>query len=231
MYSTFGNFLRWSEVWALFFPLYQLLKTPNNSRSLRPVSYYVILAFILNLAANLISNQKSIGLFLPWHNNVIIYNIHSIVRFVCFSVFFTNLSLVYGRVTKKIIPLLYVVYLFLDLIFLDDFFGKTGIAADLLTGEAFLLLVYCLLYYLFKLTTDEKGLIFNADFYIVTGLSIFVVTNFFVFLFYKSLLSDDPELAVKMWSVHNIAFIIFSLCIAKGISIARSSVNLRPGEI
>ena len=92
MYSTFGNFLRWSEVWALFFPLYQLLKTPNNSRSLRPVSYYVILAFILNLAANLISNQKSIGLFLPWHNNVIIYNIHSIVRFVCFSVFFTNLS-------------------------------------------------------------------------------------------------------------------------------------------
>ena len=60
---------------------------------------------------------------------------------------------------------------------------------------------------------------FNVDtphFWIVTGLCVYVVVNFFVFLFYLPLLDVDFRLSVNMWNVHNIAFIIFCVFIAKG---------------
>ena len=91
---------------------------------------------------------------------------------------------------------------------IDSFSG------NLLTVEAYLLLVYCMLYYFAELKDDEN--LFNGpDFWVVTGLAIYLVTNFFVFLFYTPMLSVDAKLAVNIWNVHNIAFIIFCLFITK----------------
>ena len=53
------------------------------------------------------------------------------------------------------------------------------------------------------------------DFWVVTGLSIYVVINFFVFLFYVPLLTENPDLADRMWSIHNLAYITMCIFIAK----------------
>ncbi|CAN5184168.1 hypothetical protein BH20BAC1_BH20BAC1_14220 [soil metagenome] len=57
----------------------------------------------------------------------------------------------------------------------------------------------------------------TKDFWVVTGLSIYVVTNFFVFLFYTPMLNTNLNLAMKMWNVHNTAFILLCIFISKAI--------------
>ena len=71
-----------------------------------------------------------------------------------------------------------------------------------------------MLYYLAELK-DENDLFNSPHFWVVTGLSIYVVVNFFVFLFYGPMLNVDIHLAVNIWNVHNIAFIIFCFFIGK----------------
>ena len=71
-----------------------------------------------------------------------------------------------------------------------------------------------MLYYLAELN-DDSNLFDGPHFWVVTGLAIYLVTNFFVFLFYTPMLSVDARLAVSIWNVHNIAFIIFCFFIAK----------------
>ncbi len=146
---------------------------------------------------------------------------------MCFTYFFIGLKQGYYITLKKIIPVIYVIFLFVDFTISENFLSKREIAANLFTGEAFFLLVYCLLYYLSKLQNDNDALMAGVDIYVVTGLSIFVVVNFFVFLFYDAMLAEGWRLADNMWSVHNVAYIILCLLIAK----AFSSVKKYPDSI
>ncbi len=219
-------FFDWSEVWAPLIPIFVLAKKRNQPRFLRPVTIYILVALFINLLGDVIGDFKQ---YLPkWlHENTYLYNIHSVIRFVCFSYFFISLKQDYYKIIKRIIPFFYIVFLFIDLIFSsENFLGTKGIAANLLTIEAFFLLLYCLLYYLSKLKNENDAIMSGADFYAVTGLSIFVVTNFFVFLFYDAIMEDsrinkDWHVADNMWSVHNVAYIVFCLLLAKAFSLAK----------
>ena len=66
-------------------------------------------------------------------------------------------------------------------------------------------------YYLTKLRDEVDEIASGPDFWVVTGLSIYVVVNFFVFLFYVPMINEDGNLANSMWDFHNIAYVI--LCI------------------
>ena len=81
-----------------------------------------------------------------------------------------------------------------------------GISAMLVLFASFLIVF---------ITNQRKNLFDGPDFWVVTGLSIYVVVNFFVFLFYLPMIYVDPKLAENIWNVHNIAFIIFCLFITK----------------
>ena len=70
-------------------------------------------------------------------------------------------------------------------------------------------------YYLAELRGDDDKILSGADFWIVTGLGIYVVVNFFVFLFYVPMLNIDEQLATNIWNVHNVAFVIFCIFISK----------------
>ena len=77
--------------------------------------------------------------------------------------FFIGLKQEYYITLKKIIPVIYVVFLFVDLTISENFLSKEGIAANLFAAEAFLLLVYYLLYYLSKLQNDNDALMAGVD--------------------------------------------------------------------
>lgn len=225
MFSYLKKILDWSEAWAPLIPLFILSGQRNQPRLLKPVVIYILIAFPINLLGDIIGDFKQY--FPGWlHQNTYLYNTHSVIRFVCFSYFFISLEQEYYKLLKKIIPFIYAICLSVDLIFYENFFDKNSIGSNILTMEAFLLLVYCLLYYLSKLKNENDSVMSGADFYVVTGLSIFVVTNFFVFLLYDSVLSDsrlrnDWRIADNMWLVHNVAYIIFCLLIAKAFSLAK----------
>ena len=140
---------------------------------------------------------------------------HSIARFICFSIYFINLPQSSFAKFKKALAAASAVFLIINFSLFENFFNYDSFSGNLLATEAYLLLVYCMLYYLSELKDDSKNLFNGPDFWIVTGLSIYVVINFFVFLFYLPMIYVDQDLAVNIWNVHNIAFIIFCLFIAK----------------
>lgn len=217
-------FFDWSEVWAPIIPLFVLLKNKKQSVFLRPVIVYIWVAFFINLFGDIIGDFKKYFAETYWlQKNLYLYNLHSIIRFVCFSYFFIFLKQGYYSLVKKIVPFVYLACIFIDLIFFEDFFDTKSIGANVLSIEAFFLLFYCLLYYLSKLKNENDAIMSGADFYVVTGLSIFVVTNFFVFLFYETMLKEDWHQADNMWSVHNVAYIVFCLLLAKAFSLAKKN--------
>jgi len=109
------------------------------------------------------------------------------------------------------------IFMIVNFLFFEKFFNYDSFSGNLLATEAYLLLVYCMLYYLTELKSGRDDLFNTPHFWVVTGLSIYVVTNFFVFLFYLPMINIDEDLAVNIWNVHNIAFIIFCLFITKAI--------------
>ena len=97
----------------------------------------------------------------------------------------------------------------------EDFFYFYHLSGNLHAAESFLILIYCMGYYLSELNDDRKFVLTGKNFLMVTGLSLYVVTNFFIFLFYVPLLSYNKELAVDMWYVHNAAYVVLCLFIAR----------------
>lgn len=208
--------LDWSEIWALMIPLGVLLARKQQLASLKPVILYIWLGFFINLAIDTI---MAINENIPNANlsNNPLYNIHSVVRFICFSIYFIKLSQSSFTKFKKILVGAFVIFLLVNFIFFENFFNHYSLSGNLMAAEAYLLLVFCMLYYLSELKDDNKNLFNGPDFWVVTGLSIYVVTNFFVFLFYLPMIDIDEVLAINIWNVHNIAFIIFCLFITKAL--------------
>jgi hypothetical protein len=216
------NFLQqvldWSEVWALLIPLIFIIKRKNIPDYLRPVSIYVWITLILNIAATLIWKYKVAWGMQPgdflWSNNFL-YNTHSIIRLLLFSWFFILLRQPFMRIVKLVIPAVFLLFVLVNFIFFENFFD-TILSSRLLAVEAALLIFYCLQYFIYLLL-EERGLSMKkrAGFWVVAGLSIYVATAFFIFLFYTYLATHDSDFAYHIWDVHNIVFIILCLGIAR----------------
>ena len=216
--------LDWSEVWALLIPLFVIIKYPKRPYYLRPIKIYIWLALVIDICIDVIMEFKIILNLPQWlrYNNFL-YNLHSIVRFLCFSYFFILLKQDYFTSVKKTLPFISLMFIAINFLFFEDFFYKESFSSRLLAIESGLLLFYCLQYYLFKLqdeTTTNKR---QPDFWIVTGLAIYVVFNFFYFLFYRTLLDRGyVEEVIRLWDFHNITYIILCIFIAKAFYISKN---------
>lgn len=213
--SKFLQFiLDWSEVWAPIIPLIILLFRPRQPHFLKPVIFYLWFALAINLLGDIISDFK---IYLPgWlQSNNILYNIHSVMRFICFSYFFIMLQQGSFVKLRKLLPVLSLVFIVINFTYFENFSNPNHLSGNLLATEAYLLLIYCLQYYLSQLRDEIEVISSGADFWVVTGLSIYVVINFFVFLFYVPMITQNSFLAEKIWSVHNVAYIIFCIFITK----------------
>ncbi len=216
--------LDWAEVWPLLLPLVILLFIPLRQKYLKPVALYVPVAFVINLLGDLIADYHKELHFPSWLSyNTPLYNIHSVIRFACFSYFFIAIHQSHFNTLKKILPVVSLVFILINFGFFENFFDPEHISGNLLTAEAYLLLIYCMLYYLSELRNENDVVSHGADFWITTGLSIYVVVNFFVFLFYNPMVEQNLNLADKIWDVHNIAYIIFCFFIAKAFYVPASN--------
>lgn len=220
MASVIENILIWSEVWALLIPLYFIITLKKLPGYTRPVRYYVIAALLLNIAANTIANQRSLGLHLRWHNNIAIYNFHSIIRLLLFSWFFISLKQPYLTRIKVIIPILFLAFAIVNFTFFESFFNKK-ISSIVHSLEAICLLFYCLQYYLYLLREELYSFKKLPSFWIVTGLSLFVVSSFPIYLYYDVAVARDTIFARSIWQVQEAAFIIFCILTSIGLYVSK----------
>jgi hypothetical protein len=208
--------LSWSEFWATLIPISVYLFHRDQPSYMHPVVAYLFIAMLINFTGNIIGDYWKI---LPaWmQSNTVLYNLHSMIRFICFSLFFIGLQQQGPTKLYKWLPLLSLLIFILNFSLIDDFFNSDSISGNLLAGEAYILLIYCMVYYLYKLRDDEMTITEEPDFWVVTGLAFYVVANFFVFLFYGPMLKQDVQLARNIWDVHNYAYIILCLFITKAL--------------
>lgn len=214
MLKLFQYIIDWSEVWALFIPLFILLYKKQPSH-LKLVVFYIWMALAINLSIDFIWKFRNI-LPVAFKSNNFLYNIHSIVRFYLFSAFFICLDQPFIVALKRAIPVCFTLFLIVNFIFFENFFDYWKLSSRLLSTEAILLLFYVIQYYLFEIKKNVTIKITNSSFWIITGLGIFVALNFFIFLLYNELTIHFQNFAINLWSLHNISYIIFNLFIAKG---------------
>ncbi len=206
----------WSEVWALLIPLFFIMFRHKRPALLKPVIIYLWLALTLNIFGDIIGDFKWAFHFPAWlQSNNPLYNLHSVVRFACFSYFFISLPQTRFKTFKKIIAGLFVVFFIIDFGFFENFFYPNHLSGNLLSAEAYLLLIYCMLYYLEVLMSEDETAFRGPVFWIVTGLAIYVVINFFVFLFYVPMITQNMVLTDRMWNIHNAAYIILCIFITR----------------
>ena len=206
--------LDWSEVWALVIPIIVLIVRKKQPSYFRPIIIYIWLALIVDIFIDIGSNYA--GPVPHWlQPNTYLYNIHSVIRFICFSKFFILLKQPSLIFIKKLIPFLSLGFVIINFVFFEDFFYYNSFSSRLFAIEAGLLLFYCLQYYLYSLHTESVKTYKQRDFWLVTGLSIYVVFNFPYFLLYKSLIPNHRTFVQDMWNYHNVTFIILCIFIAR----------------
>jgi len=217
--KSLGIIMDWSEVWAPLIPLLYFLFNRQQPRYLKPVIVYLFIALFINLVGDIIGDFKA---RLPqWmQSNNPLYNIHSIIRFICFIYFFKGLGHTDFMKIRNILLVLSTGGIIINFLFVEDFFNPDHFSSILLSAEAYILLIFCLLYYLSKLRSAERNITSGPDFWVVTGLSIYVVVNFIVFLFYVPMIKQDPSLAEAIWNIHNMAYIILCIFITKALYVS-----------
>ena len=222
MRTFFKEFFDYSEVWALLIPLFFLArrKTPLPSH-LKPIKVYVIIALLINIGIILIWKRNKLGLDLPdtLHSNNFLYNFFSIVRLYLFSWFFILLGQRFMHRVKIFIPIAFTIFFLINFIFYEDFFNYWMLSSRLLATESALLLFFCLQYFFFLLLEDRPASLRKyPGFWVVAGLSIYMAVSFFVFLFFNYMIKNNIQFAISIWDVHNVAFIIFCIFIARAFS-------------
>ena len=207
--------LSWSEIWALLIPLTIMIICRPGAKYLRPVMIYVLIALVINTAIVVIyyANKPYFPDFK--YSNNFLYNTQSLARFVFFSWFFVLLRQQMLESLKKTLIVLFLLFVAVNFIFFENYFDFYSFSGRLLSLEAAVLLLFCLMYYFVVLREDHHADRRPPSFWVVTGLSIYVVINFPIFLFYKAMIRSFQEFAIDIWDVHNISFVIFCIFLAK----------------
>jgi glucan phosphoethanolaminetransferase (alkaline phosphatase superfamily) len=137
MSHFFSRILDWSEVWAILIPLITLQLKRGQSPSLKPVIIYVWLAFLINLAIDVI---MTVNIYFKndFLSNNPLYNIHSVIRFICFCSYFIIIQPGSFRKVKKTIAALAALFLIFNFLFAEKFFNYESFSGNLHATEAYL---------------------------------------------------------------------------------------------
>lgn len=226
--SILEDFINFSEVWSLFIPIIALYRNRKQPAYLKPVIYYIFIALVINFLGDIMYFAEELKFPIWFQTNTYLYQIHSIIRLLLFSIFFIRLKQPFLVNLKKAIPILFIVFVIINFRYSDQFFNyyydnvkhfvQSKLSNHLLAVEAVLLLLYCLIYYLFRLQDEHEEKRKPAHFWVVTGLCIFIVPCIPIYIFYDNVLKVDVHFAMYIWKVIDICYLIFCIMIAKAFS-------------
>ena len=206
------------EVWSLLIPLFVWYFHTKHENEFQPIIIYIWITLVIYSIINIITYLYKPLHFPVWlQSNNWLYNLHSIVRLLLFSMFFINLNQPFLVKLKKIIPILFILFVIINFSFFEYFFSFEFMSSRLLAVESGILLFYCLQFYFFIfLKEDNWSLKDTPSFWIVTGLSILIVISFPIYIFYVQLVLENKNFGIDIWRVLNLAFLVFCIFTAIG---------------
>ena len=199
-------------MWAVAIPLFIIIiKKRPSYNYLYPVLYYLIVAFCINITIDVSWKYKP---FMPvfLKDNNFLYNVHSIVRLYFFIWFFRSIKLNLKKTFQNAVIYVSALCIIINFIFFDSF---SQISPIIFALEGFILLYYCVTFFLGILKKEEANTQFDPSLVIVTGLIIFEAVSFPIFLFFDTLMKESENSVFKVWPIHNIFYIVFCLFIAR----------------
>jgi len=159
-------------------------------------------------------------------NNLFIYHINCIASFIVLSFFFkaTFKQEKISDYTKPLILIFFVFY-FIDLVWGD---GIGSFNSNTYGFASFILVGYCLIYYLKKLLNPvTTNIAYTRSFWYVTGIFTYFSGSFVIFLSYNYLTALEIEKLHLLWMLHNFIFLIMCIYIFIGLLCKPSPVKFK----
>ncbi len=213
--------LDWSEVWATLIPLIVYFWVKPKTSWVKPLLIYLVLALLLALVVDVtwkFGTKDWVKDTFWWLfrdgelYTLIFYNINSFLRLILLTWFFYLINPSHRKI-YGVLSSVFMVAAVVNFIFFEDIF--LSFSSRLLTAEAAIILVYCLLYYYTVNMDDEiESPMALPPFWVVMGLTLYTSVNFLIFLFYHYLITAEEKYAIDIWSVHNISYLVLMLFIA-----------------
>lgn len=217
MHYIIGRILQWSEVWSLLIPLTIIFVYRTRVPGMRLVVLYICIAFVLNLAATLISVYR-LSLPSSLDNNNILYNLHSFTRVLLFSWYILSLKLIRPSWLPKIILPVYILFVLINFIFFEH---PLFLSSRLFSAESIVLLVLCLLFFISSMRDEsEINWLRHPSFLVCTGISLYEAITFFIFLFFYPLIEKNREFGMLTMRIFSVSYII--LCLLLALALYRS---------
>jgi hypothetical protein len=205
--------LNWSEIWAPVISLMAYLLCKNKKvTGVILVFIYILIAILLNTLADIEWQYSS--LMPSWfQSNHVLYNIHSIIRSILFSmIFIQQTSGKNKRIIKLVLLCLYCLFVLIDFTFIQSIMV---FSSYLFSAEGILLLLMsssCL----WDIFINENNYTKRQPlFWIAFGICIYEAANFFIFVFYFTLLNSTSFIAMHIWDFHNLFYIFLCFCLSK----------------
>src|SRR5689334_21521726 len=214
--------LRWSEVWALLIPLIVILVFRPKGRIVSWLIVYVIFAFLFNtIAITMIEDYTLLPSFLALdEGNNLYYNLHSLLMVICFSGYIISVrTYQYPKFLKGLL-IAYILFVPINFIFVERVLFLSTLH---FTVGSIVLIFICLFYFFRSILDDENATdwLKHPSFLICSGLSLYQVITFFIFLFiypiYNKNINKDMEFADAMMYVYQGIFVIFCILLAIGL--------------
>lgn len=217
MPDLLDNIISSSEVLALLIPLVIIFIHRPKGPGIKFIKLYVIIAFVVNLAATILY------LFhyqMPeWlQNNNILYNLHSVLRVVFFGLYIINVRTYRFLWFNKLVLaafLLFCIYNF------SQNESPFFLSSNIFSAESIALLLICISYFLGSIQDEsETNWLKHPSFMICAGVIFYEAITFFIFLFFYPLYQKDLAFSLATMRIYAITFVI--LCILLGIALYRS---------
>jgi hypothetical protein len=207
--------INWSEAWAPVICLITYLLCNKKTAGASLLLVYVVAAIILNWLADF---EWQCHYLMPrWLNsNNILYNIHSIVRTSVFATIFIRFAAdKKEKLFNFFLLLLYLLFALINFIFIQSIMI---FSSNLFSAEDIILLIMSLrcLWHIFS-DANNKDYLRRPLFWIASGISIYEAADFFIFVFYSSLLHSQTYFAAHIWNMHDGFYVLFCLFLSKAI--------------
>lgn len=203
-----------SEAWAVLIPLVVYLSKKPKQKFIKPIFIYLLAALVINLCGDIIEENyyHDPKWIVAINYNLPFYNIHSIIRLLLLMYFFALIQIPKNKALQILLLCCVIVLAIINFSLLSSFKDFSSVTFSF---EGIILIIYCLIYFLKRLKSDELTSGFDNSLYIVTGIAIYEAVCFPIFLFYQTLTNQTRDYAVSIWDIHNIAYIVFCLFIAR----------------
>ena len=201
---------------SIFSPLIPLIIVGIVVKKLRQTEYKIITTLIIcSFFSDVIS-----GIFIEGNNYLILF-FYGLIEFITLLLFFNFALKMKNRITQIII-LVYVLYYFLNSIFIEGFFEFNTYARSV---ESLIMISMCLFYF-YNIYTNELNIYIekSPSFWIVIGVLFYFSGALFSFILSSDILSKSPDRFYNSWALHNLANILKNILFAIGLWKVRAVV-------